>query len=60
MKNAKEIAQNYRIDKIAKTWLELYKFTIDELYPLRYHREERNNRVKLVKEFIQKFPNIYF
>ncbi|MFX1233311.1 MAG: glycosyltransferase, partial [Promethearchaeota archaeon] len=59
-KNAKKIAQNYRIDKIAKTWVELYKFAIDQLYPLRYHREERRHGVNLVKEFVRNLPNVYF
>jgi len=59
-KNAKRIAQDYRIDKIAKTWCELYKFAIDELYPLRYRREERRYGINLVKNFIKQFPNVYF
>ncbi|MFX0148855.1 MAG: glycosyltransferase, partial [Candidatus Hodarchaeota archaeon] len=59
-KNAKKVAQDYRIDKIAKTWCKLYKFAIDELYPLRYRREERQYGVNLVKNFIKQFPNVYF
>ncbi len=59
-KNAKLIAEDYRIEKVAKTWIQLYKFTIDELYPLKYRREERRHRVNLLKEFIQQFPNVYF
>jgi 1,2-diacylglycerol 3-alpha-glucosyltransferase len=59
-KNAKKAAQNYKVSEIAKTWIKLYKFTIDELYPLRYNREDRNIRVELVKEFIHELPNVSF
>ncbi len=59
-KNAKEIAQQYKVSEIAKTWIKIYKFAINELYPLRYKREERKRRVELVKEFAHKIPNITF
>ncbi len=59
-KNAKKIAENYRINKVAETWIKLYKFAIDELYPLRYHQKERKQRVELVKEFIQHLPYVSF
>jgi len=59
-KNAQEIAQHYRVSEIAKTWIKLYKFTIDQLYPLRYNREDRKARVELVKEFIEPLPNVTF
>jgi glycosyltransferase involved in cell wall biosynthesis len=57
---ARMVAQNYRISKIAKTWVKLYKFLINELYPLRYYKEERKERVNLVKEFIHKLPRVTF
>lgn len=59
-KNAKKIAQNYRVNKIAETWIKLYKFSINELYPLRYHKKERRHRVELVKEFIEHLPGVGF
>ena len=59
-KNAKRIAENYRVSKIAETWIKLYKFTIDELYPLRYYNKERKHRVELVKEFVQHLPRVNF
>ncbi|TFG26690.1 MAG: glycosyltransferase [Promethearchaeota archaeon] len=57
---AKEIAQNYRITKLAETWIKIYKFIINELHPLRYFDIERKKRVELVKEFIQPYSNIGF
>jgi glycosyltransferase involved in cell wall biosynthesis len=59
-KNARIIAQSYKVSEIAKTWIKLYKFTIDELYPIRYRREDRKYRVELVKEFVHKLPNVSF
>ncbi|MBY8983375.1 MAG: glycosyltransferase [Candidatus Lokiarchaeota archaeon] len=59
-KNARNIAESYRIKEVAKNWIELYKFTIEQLFPLRYYRKERKKRVELVKDFIKPFPNIYF
>jgi len=59
-KNAKKVAENYRISNVAKTWVELYKFLINELYPLRYYKKERKERVNLVKEFIHKLPIVSF
>jgi 1,2-diacylglycerol 3-alpha-glucosyltransferase len=59
-KNAKIIAENYRMEQIAKIWIKLYKFTMDELYPLRYHRAERKQRIELVKEFVEKLPIVSF
>ncbi|UCD00785.1 MAG: glycosyltransferase [Promethearchaeota archaeon] len=58
--NAKLVAQNYRISRVAKTWVKLYKFIINELYPLRYYNKERKQRVELVKEFIHKLPLVSF
>jgi len=58
--NAKMIARNYRISKVAKTWIKLYKFIINELYPLRYYKKERKARVELVKEFVHKLPIVNF
>ncbi|MBY9006327.1 MAG: glycosyltransferase [Candidatus Lokiarchaeota archaeon] len=58
--NARNIAENYRLKEVAKNWIELYKFTIEQLFPLRYYRKERKKRVELVKEFIKPFPNIFF
>ncbi|MFX1455574.1 MAG: glycosyltransferase [Promethearchaeota archaeon] len=59
-KNARNIAEYYRISSIAKIWVQLYKFLINELYPLRYYKSERKERVRLVKEFIQKLPAVSF
>jgi len=58
--HSKMVAQNYRISKVAKTWVKLYKFTINELYPLRYYKKERKERVELVKEFVHKLPIVTF
>ncbi|NVM34170.1 MAG: glycosyltransferase [Candidatus Lokiarchaeota archaeon] len=58
--HSKMVAHNYRISKVAKTWIKLYKFIINELYPLRYYKKERKNRVELVKEFIHKLPIVSF
>ena len=58
--NSKMVAQNYRISKVAKTWIKLYKFIINELYPMRYYKKERKQRVELVKDFIQKLPIVNF
>jgi glycosyltransferase involved in cell wall biosynthesis len=59
-KNAKILAENYRMSKVARTWIELYKFCINELYPLRYDNVERKRRVESVKEFIRHLPNVSF
>ena len=59
-KNAKKVAESYRISTIAKTWIKLYKFLINELYPLRYYKKERKERVRLVKEFIHKLPTVSY
>jgi glycosyltransferase involved in cell wall biosynthesis len=59
-KNAKKLSENYRLSKIAKIWVELYKFCINELYPLRYYNAERKRRVELVKEFIEHIPFVGF
>ncbi len=58
--HSKLVAQNYRISKVAKTWIKLYKFIINELYPLRYYKKERKERVELVKEFVHKLPIVNF
>jgi len=58
--HSKMVAQNYKISKVAKTWIKLYKFLINELYPLRYYKKERRQRVELVKEFVHKLPIIEF
>ena len=52
--NAKKLAENYRVSKIAETWVKLYRFTINQLYPLRYYNKERKTRIELVKEFLHK------
>lgn len=59
-KNARKIAENYRLNKVVEIWLKIYKFTIDQLYPLRYYKKERKQRVELIKEFIQHLPNVGF
>ncbi|MFX1397884.1 MAG: glycosyltransferase [Promethearchaeota archaeon] len=59
-KNCKEISQNFRHSKVAKTWIKMYKFTINELYPLKYYGKERKERVELVKEFVKKEPSVVF
>ncbi|MFW9987200.1 MAG: glycosyltransferase [Candidatus Odinarchaeota archaeon] len=58
--NSKKVAQNYKISTVAKTWIKLYKFIINELYPLRYYNKERKERVELVKNFICKLPIVSF
>ncbi len=57
-KNAKITAQQYKISNVAKMWIELYKFTINELYPLRYYKKDRKERVQLVRDFIASMPNV--
>jgi glycosyltransferase involved in cell wall biosynthesis len=59
-KKAKEVAQHYRVSEIAKTWIDIYKFTINQLYPLRYYKKERKHRVKLAKNFLNQLPNASF
>ncbi len=59
-KNAKNSAEKYRISKVAETWIKLYKFVINDLYPLRFHDVKRKKRVELVKEFIHQLPNVNF
>ncbi|MBD3214371.1 MAG: glycosyltransferase [Candidatus Lokiarchaeota archaeon] len=59
-KNAKEVAEEHRIEKVAQNWVQLYNFTKDELFPLRYYRKERRKRVELTKNFIKDLPNVYF
>jgi glycosyltransferase involved in cell wall biosynthesis len=59
-RNAKIAAEKYRISRVAETWIKLYKFVINDLYPLRYHDIERKRRVELVKEFIHHLPNVSF
>ena len=59
-KNAKIAAEKYKISKVAETWLKLYKFVLNELYPLRYHDVERRRRVEMVKEFIHHLPDVSF
>ncbi|MFX1442264.1 MAG: glycosyltransferase [Promethearchaeota archaeon] len=59
-KNAKLAAEKYRISRVAENWIKLYKFVINDLYPLRYHDVERKRRVELVKEFICQLPNVGF
>ena len=59
-KNSKKIAENYRVSNIAKIWVKLYKFLINDLYPLRYYESERKERVNLVKEFIHEIPAVSF
>ncbi len=59
-KNARKIAEHYKMCQIAKTWIKIYKFTIDELYPLTFYRKERKERVDLVKEFVHHLPNVSF
>jgi glycosyltransferase involved in cell wall biosynthesis len=59
-KNAKQLAQNYKLSNVARTWVELYKFAINELYPLRYYHKDRKERVELVKDFTAKLPAVRF
>ncbi|MFX1315001.1 MAG: glycosyltransferase [Promethearchaeota archaeon] len=58
--NAKKVAQNYRISTVAKTWTEIYKFIIEDLYPMRYYRKKRSSRVEVVKEFVKELPILSF
>ena len=55
-KNAKQVAQIYKISNVAKTWVKLYSFIINELYPLRYYKKERKQRVNMVKDFLHELP----
>jgi glycosyltransferase involved in cell wall biosynthesis len=57
---AKKIAENYRVSKVAGTWIKIYKFVIDNLYPHRFYKDPRNERVELVKEFVQTLPRVSF
>ena len=59
-RNAKKIAENYRVSRVADTWIKLYKFAINELYPLRYRRRPRKERVKVVKDFLPEVPGVSF
>lgn len=59
-KNCRMLSSNYRHSKIARTWVKIYKFSINELYPLRYYGKDRKERVNLVKEFVQKVPGLSF
>ena len=58
--NAKIIAENYRISKVADTWIKIYKFTLDMLYPHRFYKDPRSERVELVKEFVTTLPGVSF
>jgi glycosyltransferase involved in cell wall biosynthesis len=58
--NAKKVAENYKVSKVAQTWIKLYKLAIDQLFPLRYYERDRKERVELVKEFIHHLPNVSF
>ncbi|NHJ23613.1 MAG: glycosyltransferase [Candidatus Lokiarchaeota archaeon] len=57
---AKEISQDYKISEIAKTWVNLYKFAINEVHPLKYRREKRAPRVNLVKNYVKQLSNVSF
>ncbi|MFX1298694.1 MAG: glycosyltransferase [Promethearchaeota archaeon] len=59
-KNCKDAAENFRHSKVAKTWIKMYKFTMDELYPLRHYGKERKVRVDLVKQFVKSVPSLSF
>lgn len=59
-KNCKKYAKMHRIDEVAKIWIEIYKFTINELYPLRYYKRPKEERFQKVFEFVQKIPSISF
>jgi glycosyltransferase involved in cell wall biosynthesis len=59
-KAAKERAENFSVSKVAKTWIDLYRFTINNLYPLRYNKRPRRERVELVKQFVKTLPNANF
>ncbi|TXT67476.1 MAG: Glycosyl transferase family 1 [Promethearchaeota archaeon] len=57
---ARKVAESYRIENVAKNWIKLYELTINELYPLRYYRRERRERVEVVKKFVKENPSIKF
>lgn len=59
-KNCLIYSERFRHTKVADTWVKMYKFAIDELYPLRYYGKDRKERVNLVKEFVAKEPNLTF
>ena len=58
--NAKRYSLNYKLSEIAKTWINLYKFAINEVHPLKYKREKRAISVNLVKDYVKQFPNVSF
>ncbi|GAH56339.1 unnamed protein product, partial [marine sediment metagenome] len=59
-KNCKKYVKLHRIDEVAKRWIKIYKFTINELYPLRYYKRPIEERFQKVFEFAQKTPGISF
>jgi glycosyltransferase involved in cell wall biosynthesis len=59
-KNARNVAESHNIENVAKNWEQIYNLTINELYPLRYYRKERRERVEIVKEFARRHSNINF
>lgn len=58
--NAKKVAESYRISNVARTWIKIYEFIIEELYPLRYYKKDRKYRVELVKKFVNELPIVSF
>ncbi len=58
--NAKLHSQKYKLSEIAKTWVNLYKFAINDVHPLKYKREKRAVRVNLVKNYIRQLPQVSF
>ncbi|TXT67474.1 MAG: Alpha-D-kanosaminyltransferase [Promethearchaeota archaeon] len=59
-RNARSIAQSYRMENVAKNWGKLYNLTINELYPLKSKGNERKELVEVVKDFARKNPDIHF
>lgn len=58
--NAREVAEEYRLENVARNWVDIYKLVKDQLYPLRYHGERRTKRVKIAKEFARNKNSIHF
>ncbi len=58
--NARKVAEEYRLENVAKKWVEIYKLTKEEIYPLRTHGKERSGRVEIAKQFAKKNPSVHF
>jgi 1,2-diacylglycerol 3-alpha-glucosyltransferase len=59
-KNCLRYAETHRINEVAKRWIEIYKFTINELHPLRFYKKPNEDRFTKVREFVNKLPGLIF